>query len=87
MEWTSFPVQAQKRKRTLPTQALSCSGSKGLSQPDLANHLTLKPVQASYRHPWCVSFIIFALIEVDIHGTQGKLGFLLLASYNNFQQE
>ncbi|KAH6816529.1 hypothetical protein C2S51_021349 [Perilla frutescens var. frutescens] len=30
------PVQAQKtNKCTLPTQALSCSGAKGLSQPDL----------------------------------------------------
>lgn len=35
---TSFPAQTQKkskRKCTLPTQALSCSGSKGLSQPHL----------------------------------------------------
>lgn len=35
----SRPVHAQKKKKsTLPTQALSCSGSKGLSQPAPVNN-------------------------------------------------
>lgn len=42
----------EKRKCTLPTQALSCSGSKGLSQP--------KPASICARrlgHPRCVSSV------------------------------
>jgi hypothetical protein len=48
----------RKRKCTLPTQALSCSGSKGLSQPDLPTsqpnyYLELKQIQATLVHLLC----------------------------------
>ncbi|EEF36719.1 conserved hypothetical protein [Ricinus communis] len=54
------PVQEQKkwkRKCTLPTQALSCSGSKGLSQPDLLNPLTKWPVLKQIQAPPVLSFV------------------------------
>lgn len=41
----------RKRKCTLPTQELSCSGSKGLSQPALPNILTKQLLPAGTDTP------------------------------------
>lgn len=50
----------KKRKCTLPTQALSCSGSKGLSQPVLPAFSRLSKQSrccSRDRHPWCLSYV------------------------------
>lgn len=47
-----------EKKSTLPTQALSCSGSKGLSQPDLLASLAKLPVQKQMQTPILTTSII-----------------------------
>ena len=55
MDRNFLPVQVQRKKKikkcTLPTQALSCSGSKGLSQPDLLQLCQIARAEADKGTP------------------------------------
>jgi len=51
-----WPVAHTNKKGsgTLPTQVLTCSGAKGLSQPALWTALSaMLPVLPLSKHPWC----------------------------------
>ncbi|KAD3336260.1 hypothetical protein E3N88_31779 [Mikania micrantha] len=57
-------TESKKKKSTLPTQELSCSGSKGLSQPKTAATPPPRPDKGQwpgaanrFRHPWCMSYV------------------------------
>ena len=72
-----------EKKSTLPTQALSCSGSKGLSQPDLLASLAKLPVQKQMQTP-LVRFLCQSLDskgKLDIQEHEEKELLLLRLTY------